>query len=68
VELIVGLIVLLVFALAWSESRVHRAVYTLKRNHLASLCRLDDQVRVSLPPLASELVSAAISEEIDEVL
>lgn len=67
-ELIIALFALLVIALIWSESRSRWAVYTLKRNHLTSLMRLDDQVRVSLPQTAGELVSAAINEEMEGVV
>jgi hypothetical protein len=67
-ELIIGMIALLVVALIWSVSSSRLAVYTLKRNHLASLIRLEEQVKVSLPPLAGELVSAAINEEMDGVV
>jgi hypothetical protein len=66
-ELIIGLVAVLVIALIVSEARARWAVYVLKRNHLSSLMRLEDQVRVSLPPVASELVSAAIHEEMSEV-
>ena len=57
----------LVIALIASESRARHNAYALKRNHMASLMRLDDQVRINLPPTAGELVSAAIEEELNEV-
>jgi len=66
-ELVIGLVALLVVALIASESRARYSAYALKRNHMASLMRLDDQVRVNLPPTASELMSAAIEEELNEV-
>lgn len=66
-ELLIGFVALLVVALIVSESRSRHNAYTLKRNHMASLMRLDDSVRVNLPPVAGELMSAAIEEELDEV-
>jgi hypothetical protein len=66
-EFVVGLVGLLVFALVYSEARSRWAVYALKRNHIASLTRLDGVFRVSLPPVAGELVSAAIDEELDGI-
>ena len=62
-----GLIGVLVALLILSESRAIHQKYASRRRHMESLMRLDDQVRTSLPPLAGELVSAAINEELDEV-
>lgn len=66
-ELLIGFVALLVVALIGSESRSRYNAYALKRNHMASLMRLDDQVRTNLPPVAGELMSAAIEEELNEV-
>jgi len=65
---IVAVIGFLVFALIWSESRRARQVYTMKLRHVMSLYRLKDQVAVSLPATAGELVCAAIDEEIGEAV
>lgn len=61
-ELIVGLIVVLVVLLILSEARTRRTAYRLRRDHMDGLQRLDERVRVSLPPFEGELVSAAIDE------
>jgi hypothetical protein len=66
-EFIIGLVVFLVALLIVSEGRSQEVAFTLRRRHLESLARLDDQVRVSLPPVAAELVAAAINEEMDGV-
>jgi hypothetical protein len=63
----IGLIGVLALLLILSESRGRYQAYALRRRHMESLMRLDDQVKVSLPPEAGELVSAAINEELDEV-
>jgi hypothetical protein len=66
-EFVVGLVMVLVFGIIMLASRHERARYLLKRRHIESLGRLDYIVRVSLPPIAGELVSAAIYEEQDGV-
>lgn len=66
-EFVVGSIGVLVFCIILLWARHVRTCYVLKRNHFHSLMRLDEQTRVSLPPLAGELVSAAIDEELNQV-
>ena len=66
-ELFIGIIAVLVAGLIYMVSANISARFKLRRQHIECLHRLDDVVRVSLPPDAGEMVSAAINEELDEV-
>jgi hypothetical protein len=66
-EFVVCLVSGLVFGVVVMFAQLVRDRYVLKRRHMDSLGRLDEVVRVSLPPIAGELVSAAIDEELSGV-